>query len=284
MHIEREETGTLTATLKVKLMPEDYNPGVEKALKEQRKNAVLPGFRPGAGAHAPDQEARGRTLLVTEVERLIDENLRLPAGECHPGTWTALPKREANDANNWDEPGELSFAYELGLAPSFEVELNEKLGVTYPVVDVNDGLVQREIDDMQRRFGKLEDATTSEANDMLLGDMIELEADGTIKAGGIMNRATISLEYLADDTVRNSLVGKAAGEEMLWTRTRWRVITTIWPACSGSTMTGCTVSVTPSCSASPRSSGWSKWMWTRPCSIGSMERMRSPMRPRSERG
>ena len=67
---------------------------------------------------------------------------------------------------------------------------------------------------MRRRFGRLEDATTSEANDMLLGDMIELEADGTIKAGGIMNRATISLEYLADDTVRNSLVGKAAGEEI----------------------------------------------------------------------
>lgn len=215
MHIEREETGTLTATLKVKLMPEDYNPGVEKALKEQRKNAVLPGFRPGQVPMHLIKKRVGRTLLVTEVERLIDQNLRNYLQEnAIRVLGQPLPKREANDANNWDEPGELSFAYELGLAPSVEVELNEKLGVTYPVVDVNDGLVQREIDDMRRRFGRLEDATTSEANDMLLGDMIELEADGTIKAGGIMNRATISLEYLADETVRNSLVGKAAGEEI----------------------------------------------------------------------
>ena len=47
MNIEREETGTLTATLKVKVSPEDYTPGVEKALKEQRKTAAFPGFRPG---------------------------------------------------------------------------------------------------------------------------------------------------------------------------------------------------------------------------------------------
>jgi trigger factor len=92
--------------------------------------------------------------------------------------------------------------------------LNEKLGVTYPVVDVNDDLVQREIDDMRRRFGRLEDATTSEPNDMLLGDMIELDTDGAIKAGGIMNRATISLEYLAEASVRASLVGRSAGDEV----------------------------------------------------------------------
>jgi trigger factor len=149
------------------------------------------------------------------VERLIDQNLRNYLQEnAIRVLGQPLPKREANMPTIGMSPASSSFAYELGLAPSVEVELNEKLGVTYPVVDVNDGLVQREIDDMQRRFGRLEDATTSEANDMLLGDMIELEADGTIKAGGIMNRATISLEYMADDAVRNSLVGQAAGDEV----------------------------------------------------------------------
>ena len=116
MHIEREETGKLTATLKVKLMPEDYNPGVEKALKEQRKNAVLPGFRPGQVPMHLIKKRVGRTLLVTEVERLIDQNLRSYLQEnAIRVLGQPLPKREANDANNWDEPGELSFAYELGL-------------------------------------------------------------------------------------------------------------------------------------------------------------------------
>jgi trigger factor len=215
MNIEREETGTLTATLNVKLLPEDYSPGVEKALKEQRKNAVLPGFRPGQVPMTIIKKRVGRTLLVTEVERLIDENLKQFIQQNGIRVLgQPLPKRGDIDTNNWDQPGEFNFAYELGMAPSFEIDLNDKVGVDYPLVDVTDELVQREIDDMQRRFGKLEDATVSEAKDMLLGDMIELDVDGTIKAGGVMNRATISLEYLADDATRNTLVGKSAGDEV----------------------------------------------------------------------
>ena len=33
---------------------------------------------------------------------------------------------------------------------------------------------------------------------MLLGDLIELDETGAIKPGGLMNRTTISLEYLKD--------------------------------------------------------------------------------------
>ncbi len=215
MNIQKEETGALTATLKVKLSPEDYNPGVEKALKEQRKNAVLPGFRPGQVPMSLIKKRVGRAVLVNEVERLIDENLRnyLQTNAIRV-LGQPLPKNESMEGNNWDEPGDFEFAYEMGLAPSFEVEL-DKVKVEFPLVDVNDELVQKEVDDMRRRFGKLEDATTSEANDMLLGDMIELNVDGTIKEGGIMHRATVSLEYLEDVGTKQLLTGKAVGEEVV---------------------------------------------------------------------
>ena len=214
MNIEREETGTLTATLRVKLQPEDYSPGVEKALKEQRKSSVLPGFRPGQVPMSLIKKRVGRTVLVNEVERLIDKGLRNYLQEnAVKVLGQPLPKFENTDKNNWDEPGEFEFVYELGLAPEFDVELNDRIGVEIPLVNVTDELAQREITDMQRRFGSVEDATTSEQNDMLLGDMIELNADGSIKEGGIMHRATMSLEYIADDATRQSLVGLSVGSE-----------------------------------------------------------------------
>ncbi len=215
MNILREDTGTLTATLKVKLTPEDYNPGLEKALKEQRKSAQLPGFRPGQVPMSLIKKRVGKALLVNEVERLIDENLReyLQTNAIRV-LGQPLPKNENVDGNNWDEPGEFEFAYELGMAPAFEVEL-DKVKVEFPVVDVNDELIDREVADMRRRFGKVEDAERSEQNDMLLGDMIELNADGTIKEGGIMHRATISLEYLEDQATRELLVGKTLGEDVV---------------------------------------------------------------------
>ncbi|MDX9750077.1 MAG: trigger factor family protein, partial [Flavobacteriales bacterium] len=76
MNIEREDTGTLTARLKVKLTPEDYAPGVEKALKDQRKSASLPGFRPGQVPMAIIRKRVGQAVLINEVERLVDEHLR----------------------------------------------------------------------------------------------------------------------------------------------------------------------------------------------------------------
>jgi trigger factor len=215
MIIEKEETGALTATLSVKLTPEDYTPGVEKALKEQRRQAVLPGFRPGQVPMTIIRKRVGKALLVNEVERLIDENLRAYINSNQLRVLgQPLPREDQENANNWDEPGELCFAYEVGMAPAFDVELDERIGVEYPVVDITDDLVQREIDDLLRRRGRLESVDTSGANDLLLGDMIELNADGSIAEGGIMNRATISLEFLKDQATREALTGKRSGDEV----------------------------------------------------------------------
>lgn len=216
MNIERQETGKLTATLNVKLTPEDYTPGVEKALKEQRKNAVLPGFRPGQVPMSIIRKRVGKAVLVNEVERLIDANLReyLQTNAIRV-LGQPLPTPGDSQHNNWDEPGELHFAYELGLAPSIEFELSEKLGVEYPTVEVNDELVEREVADMQRRFGAVEEAEVSGEKDMVLGDMIELNADGTIKEGGIMNRTSMSVEFIEDEPSRTVLTGKRIGDEVV---------------------------------------------------------------------
>lgn len=215
MNIEREDTGTLTATLKVTLSPADYQPGVEKALKEQRKTASWPGFRPGQVPMTIIKKRVGKAVLVNEVERLIDQNLRTYIQENNLRMLgQPLPKNEEAMGNDWDQPGEFNFQYEMGMAPTFDIELNEKLGVDLPLVDVDDALVEREVADMQRRFGSVADAASVEEKDMVLGDLIELDATGAIQAGGLMNRTTITLEELKNDAAKSALLGKAVGDEV----------------------------------------------------------------------
>ncbi|MBP8823450.1 MAG: trigger factor [Flavobacteriales bacterium] len=212
MNIEREETGTLTATLMLKLDTSDYAPAVEKVLKEQRKTAAWPGFRPGQVPMSIIRKRIGKSVLVNEVERLVDSNLRTYIEQQKLRVLgQPLPNQEAADVNNWDEPGEFHFRYEVGMAPAVEVAMDSKLDVKLPLVDVNDELVDKEVADMQRRFGKLSDAATAADKDMLIGDLIELDATGEIKPGGLMNRTTITLEDLAGE-VRSLFLGKAAGD------------------------------------------------------------------------
>ncbi len=216
MNIEREETGSLTATLKLKLVPEDYTPAVEKILREQRKTASMPGFRPGQVPMSLIKKRMGRSVLVNEVERLIGQSLNsyIQENRLRP-LGQPLPKDENFTTNNYDEPGEFNFVYDLGLAPVFDVELNERIAVETPVVEVDDALVNKEIGDMQRRFGSMQDADVAGDKDMLLGDLIELDETGAIKPGGLMNRTTISLEYLKDEAARQLFVGKVRGDEVI---------------------------------------------------------------------
>ncbi|MBS1568226.1 MAG: trigger factor [Bacteroidetes bacterium] len=212
MNIEREETGTLTATLKLKLAPADYEPAVDKVLKQQRKTAAWPGFRPGQVPMSIVKKRIGRSVLVNEVERLIDENLRKYIEENKLRVLgQPLPRNEAMD-NDWEAHGEFNFQYEVGMAPAIEVEMSDKLGVEMPVVDVDAALLDKEVADMQRRYGTLADAAAVDGKDMVIGDLIELDETGEIKPGGLMNRTTITMEDLEDEATRSSLAGKAVGD------------------------------------------------------------------------
>lgn len=212
MNIEREETGTLTATLKLKLDPADYAPAVDKVLKEQRKTAAWPGFRPGQVPMTIIKKRIGRSVLVNEVERLIDENLRKYIEDNKLRVLgQPLPRNEAMN-NDWEAPGEFNFQYEVGMAPAIDLEMSDKLNVEFPLVEVDDTLIDKEVADLRRRFGTLSNADAAEAQDMVIGEMIELDATGEIKPGGLMNRTTITLEELKDEATRELFIGKEVGD------------------------------------------------------------------------
>jgi trigger factor len=212
MNIEREETGNLTATLNLVLAPEDYAPGVEKTLKQQRKTAAWPGFRPGQVPMSIVKKRIGRDVLVGEVQRLVDEHLRHYITE---NKLRVLGQPLPNDTarpNNWDQPGEMAFKFDLAMAPEFDVDGGTDLGVTLPMVDVEGELLDKEVNDLRRRFGTLQDVERAEGEDMLFGDLIELDAQGEIVPGGLMNRTTITLADVKNDAARQELIGKAAGD------------------------------------------------------------------------
>ena len=157
----------------------------------------------------------GRSLLLQEVEKLlgkgIDEHIRNNGLRV---IGQPLPNKDDIDSQNWDEPDRFNFEYELGLAPDFEVQFKKKLKVTYPVVKIDDKLIDKEVNDMRRRFGSLEDTEVTTENDLVVADLVELNEDKTIKEGGILSKATIAIEFLEDEATKKAMTGLKVGDEL----------------------------------------------------------------------
>ena len=215
MNIDQQSTGDLTAMLKVSIGPDDYKPGWDKALEQQRKQASLPGFRPGKVPMSIIKKRIGKSLLLQEVEKLLGEGMQDHITKNNIRViGQPIPAGDDLDNQNWENPDRFNFEYEMGLVPDFDIDFKKKIKVVRNIIKVDDKLLDKEVEQMRRRFGKLEDAETSGDKDMVLGDLIELNAEGNIKEGGLMARATTSLEFVEDKATVKSLTGVKVGDEV----------------------------------------------------------------------
>jgi trigger factor len=115
---------------------------------------------------------------------------------------------------DWDNPGDFQFTYELGMAPEFALNLDKSMAFDYSVVDVDAELIDKQMKDLRRRYGKLSSPEVSGAEDMLMVDLVELNADGTAKEGGIFSKTTVSIEFIKDEAVKAKLIGLKIGDKV----------------------------------------------------------------------
>ena len=71
--------------------------------------------------------------------------------------------------------------------------------------------IERQVNDLQRRHGKMTDPDNSEANDMLVGAFAQLDSDGNLLEGGITSDSTVSLEFVEDKKTKKALLGLEPG-------------------------------------------------------------------------
>ena len=75
MNITKERIDELNARVTIKLEPADYQPQVEKTLKEHARKAKMPGFRPGKVPVGVVKKMYGPSILVDEVNKMLGNKL-----------------------------------------------------------------------------------------------------------------------------------------------------------------------------------------------------------------
>jgi trigger factor len=208
MNITQDKIDNLNSVLTVKINPEDYKERVEKAVKAQAKKAKLPGFRPGMVPAAHIKKMYGKSILVDEVNNILNDTLSNYISENKLEVLgQPLPKIDDSKDYNWDYNDNFEFVYELGLAPEFNLEFSSKDKLTYYQVKVDPETLASRITNLRKSYGKMSNPDVSADDDVLYSDLKQLAADGSIFEGGITATSAIRLDQVTDSKIKKSLIG-----------------------------------------------------------------------------
>lgn len=213
MKVSFEAPDKINGLLTITVEEDDYKEDVEKALKEYRKKANVPGFRPGQVPMGMIKRQFGSAikmdavnkLLGNEIEKYISENNIQMLGEP-----LGSEKQEAQDLEA--EPP-YTFMFDIAIAPEFKVELTNKDKIDYYDIQVDDELVDKQVKMFAARMGKNVSVEEYQDGDLLKGDMRELDDKGNTKeGGGTVEDAVIMPKYIKVDEQKKIFDGAKKGD------------------------------------------------------------------------
>ena len=213
MKISFENPDKVNGLLTLTVETADFQDRVEKTLKNYRKIANVPGFRPGMVPMGMIKKQFGEAVKAEEINKLIGEEIYKYVND------NKIKMLGEPMANEEQTPVDLSkdapyeFKFDIAVAPEFEVSLSDKDELDYYTIKVDDELVNRQIDMFASRAGHYDKVEEYQANDMLKGDLRELDENGNTKEGGItVEGAVLMPEYIKADDQKKLFEGAKLGD------------------------------------------------------------------------
>ena len=186
MNVSLQNIDKVSALLTVKLEKADYQEKVDKALKDMRRKAQMPGFRKGMVPASLIKKMYGKSVLAEEVNKLLSESVYKYIQDNKLNILgEPLPNEEKQPEIDFDAMEDFEFLFDIALAPEFKVEVSAADKVDYYNIEVSDELVNNQIKTYTQRNGKYEKVDAYADNDMLKGLLTELDDEGKVKEGGI---------------------------------------------------------------------------------------------------
>jgi trigger factor len=214
MNITKTNTDNLNATLTIKLGKDDYESRVAKVLEDYRKKASIKGFRPGKVPASLISKMYRKAVLVDEINKTISESLNNYIKEEKINILgDPMPSESKNKAIDWDNDEEFEFAFDLGLAPEFALEVGSKDKIASYQIKVDDKLIETYTDSYTRRFGKFIEVDAVADNEMIKGELKQVDNKGNAIEGGVLvENASILLELSKDEKEKKAFKGAKVGE------------------------------------------------------------------------
>ena len=183
MNISFEAPDKINGLMTITLEKEDYQGEVEKTLKDYRKRANVPGFRPGMTPMGLIKRQFGAAVKVDVVNKMLGEKLYEYVRENKIQMLGEPLPSDKQETLDFEGDAPLTFKFDIAVAPEFEAKLSGKDKIDYYNITVDDKLIDQQVEMYQSRAGQYEkvEQFDAEQRDMLKGDLREVGKDGGIE-------------------------------------------------------------------------------------------------------
>ena len=179
MKVSKKDIDKLNSVLSVSIEKTDYESKVEEVLKDYKKRANIPGFRKGHTPIGLIKKQYGISVKVDEINKLMQKRLSDYLGDEKLDILGNPLPVEKNDLD-WNAD-KITFDFEIGLSPEFEVSLKNKKAINSYEIDVDKKMIDDQIKNIQNQYGKLIAKTKIEDGFEINGKFMneEFEVDNT---------------------------------------------------------------------------------------------------------
>lgn len=213
MNITFENPDKVSGVLTFVIEEADYQEDVNAQLKKYRKQANIPGFRPGQAPMGMIKRQVGAQVKVDVINKLVGEKLYDYVKENKINMLGEPMPHLGEEPVDLDAPAPYTLKFDIAVAPEFKAELSKDDKIAYYNIAVDDKLVDQQIEAFASRAGSYQKVDEYQDNDMLKGDFRELNEDGSTKEGGItVSEASMLPSYISVEEQKALFNGAKVGD------------------------------------------------------------------------
>ena len=214
MNIQFECADKVNGLMTITIEQADYQEQVDKKLKDYRKKAQVPGFRPGMVPMGLIKRQYGMAVKVDEVNRILSDKLFEYVRQNNiQMLGEPLPNEERQQPQDLQGDGPFVFVFDIAVAPEFTAELTDKDKIDYYDIKVDDKIIDEQVQMFQSQTGEFVEVQEWSGNDTLKGDLRQLDADGNTLEGGLeVEGGMVMPSYVKGEDEKKKFEGAKPGD------------------------------------------------------------------------
>ena len=205
MNITKVEKEQGAALLRIVVEEQDYAANVEAELRKYKKQANVPGFRPGMVPMGIVKKMYGKGIVAEQAYRLASNSAFEYLKKENIDYIGDIIPAEEQGAFDFENNTTHEFVFEYGVAPKYDLKLTAKDKITYHKIKIDKKMHASFLDNYLRRYGRLVDVDKVKKDEAL---------NVTLDNGELrIEDAYVGLISMSDEE-RKPFVGKKVGYKM----------------------------------------------------------------------